>query len=64
MGDTFHIAMCAGICHSVYGVEGSRYGGCLPDRDTLDRDPSPRTVNSGRYASYWNAFLLQIVLTI
>ena len=56
MGDTFHIAMCAGICHSVYGVEGSRYGGCLPDRDTLDRD--------GRYASYWNAFLLQIALTI
>ena len=35
-----------------------------PDRDspwteTPDRDP--RTVKSGRYASYWNAFLLQVL---
>ena len=27
-----------------------------PDRDSLDRDP-PHTLKSGRYASYWNAFL-------
>ena len=43
-------------------------GGILPDRDSpgqrppLDRypprqRPSPLTVKSGRYASYWNAFL-------
>ena len=45
------------VCHSVHGGRG------FPDRDTLPqvRDPldrDPRTVWSGRHASYWNAFLL------
>ena len=54
------------ICHSVHG------GGGLPHRDPLNRDAPgqrppqtetiPRTVKSGRYASYWNAFLLSLFL--
>ena len=34
----------------------------IPDQASvntpLDTDPPPRTVKSGRYASYWNTFLL------
>ena len=48
-------------------VPCSFWGWGLPDRDPsspLDRDPPwtqthPRTVKTGRYASSWNAFLLQ-----
>ena len=44
---------------SVWGVSvqgGSRSGGSLTRGRPPDRDP-PCTVTSGRYASYWNAFL-------
>ena len=59
------------VCHSVHGwgVSASGSGGCTPPADTpIGRHPprqtSPRADNpppdghcSGRYASYWNAFL-------
>ena len=45
-------SLSMGVRVSVHGGEGLCPGGSLLG------DP-PRTVTSGRYASYWNAFLLQ-----
>ena len=36
----------------------SEVKGGFPERDPFDRDPPPRMVKSGWYASYWNTFVL------
>ena len=41
------------VCHSVHEGGGLCPGGQRP----ISRQRPPRTVKSGRYASYWNAFL-------
>ena len=41
--------------------EGSLSGGSLSSRVSLSGRP-PHTVKSGRYESYWNAFLFNIML--
>ena len=47
--------LCLGVCP--WGsLSLDRCQGDPPDRDSPDRDP-PCTVKSGRYTSYWNAFL-------
>ena len=46
------------VCHSVHGVGGSLSGRSLSRGGLCQGDP--HTVKSGRYASYWNAFLLNI----
>ena len=48
------------VCQSFYSQGGSLYDGtsCLTETPPRDRDPPPPcAVKSGRYASYWNAFL-------
>ena len=57
---------CVPPLFTIQGVSVWRWGLCLgriPNRDSLNRDP-PRTVKSGRYASYWNAFLSNIQIVI
>ena len=48
-----------GVCPQGEGVSLPSLGQrpSPPDKDPLDRDPPPRTVKSGRCASYWNVFL-------
>ena len=41
-------------------VQGGPCPGGLCQGDPPDRDPPPRTVTSGRYASYWNVLLFPL----
>ena len=46
-------------------LPGGLCPGGLPNRDSLDRDPTPPcTVKSGRYASYWNEFLFSFIFDV
>ena len=49
---------------SAHPPVGQNPPGCSPPRQTtLDADPPPRDMStSGQYASYWNAYLLNIAL--
>ena len=55
-----------GLCPGGVSVRGSlsREGGLYPGGGGLCQGDPSRTVKSGRYASYWNAFLSQEILLL
>ena len=50
------------VIHSVHGGEGFHPGGAMKEGTVKDPPPRGRST-SGRYASYWNAFLFELVST-
>ena len=64
-----HVPWGGGLCPGGVSIEGGGHclGGLCPGESLSgrppDRDPLRHTVKSGRYASYWNAFLFSNSIT-